>query len=215
MIKEIFGKKIGMTQIFDSEGNLEAVSLVEVEPVCILEKVEHPNRTKVKIGCFKIEKDKIKKIKKPISGYFNKLGVDPYKLIREVEIEGTNNIEEKREIGIEIFNEGDIIDVRGKTKGRGFAGGMKRHGWAGQPASHGSTTHRRIGSAGTTTYPGRILRGHRMPGHMGNVFRTIKNLKILKIDKEKKLLLIKGAVPGSRGSIVKIKIQKRSSRDKR
>jgi len=215
MIKEIFGKKIGMTQIFDSEGNLEAVSLVEVEPVCILEKVEHPNRTKVKIGCFKIEKDKIKKIKKPISGYFNKLGVDPYKLIREVEIEGTNNIEEKREIGIEIFNEGDIIDVRGKTKGRGFAGGMKRHGWAGQPASHGSTTHRRIGSAGTTTYPGRILRGHRMPGHMGNVFRTIKNLKILKIDKEKKLLLIKGAVPGSRGSIVKIKIQKRSNRDKR
>jgi large subunit ribosomal protein L3 len=215
MIKEIFGKKLGMTQIFNGEGDLEAVSLVEIEPVCILEKVKYPNKTKVKIGCFKVEEKKVKKVKKSILGYFNKLGVGPYKLIREVEIEDTNNIEEKKEVGIEIFNEGDIVDVRGKTKGRGFAGGMKRHNWRGQPASHGSTTHRRIGSAGTTTYPGRILRGHRMPGHMGNVFRTIKNLKILKIDKEKKLLFIKGAIPGARGSVVKIKIQKKSAEEKK
>jgi large subunit ribosomal protein L3 len=212
MIKEIFGKKIGMTQIFNEDGDLVGVTLVEIEPACILEKVEYPTKTKVKIGCFKVEEKKIDKIKKPILGYFNKLGVSPYKLIREVEPSG-EEIESKKEVGIEIFDKGDIVDVRAKTKGRGFAGGMKRHNWRGQPASHGSTTHRRIGSAGTTTYPGRILKGHRMPGHMGNVYRTIRNLEILNVDKEKGLIFIKGSVPGSRGTVVKIKIKKKSVKE--
>ena len=110
-----------------------------------------------------------------------------------------------RKIGIEIFNEGDVVDVRAKTKGRGFAGGMKRHGWSGQPGSHGSTSHRRIGSAGACAYPGEIVKGHRMPGHMGNSFRTIKNLEILKVDKDHSLLFIKGAIPGARGNVVKLK----------
>lgn len=203
MLREIFGKKIGMTQIFDDQGNLVSVTLVEVEPVCILEKLERPTKTKVKIGCFKLNDKKAARLKKPIIGYFGKLGISPYKIIKEVDAQ--EEVEAKKEVGIEIFNEGDKIDIRGKTKGKGFAGGMRRHGWSGQPSSHGSTTHRRIGSVGASAYPSKIIKGLRMPGHMGNVNRTVKNSKILKIDKDKNVIFVKGAVPGSRGTILTIK----------
>lgn len=193
-----------MTEIFDDEGNLIGVTLVEVEPACILEKVVYPKKAKAKIGCFKLADKKAAKIKKPVAGYFSKLGISPYKLVREVDIEG-EDVEAKKEIGVEIFNEGDTVDVQGKTKGKGFTGGMKRHGWSGQPGSHGSTTHRRIGSAGASAYPSKIIRGLNMPGHMGNVNRTAKNAKIVKVDADKQLLFIKGAVPGARGTILKIK----------
>jgi len=205
MIREIFGKKVGITQIFDEEGNQVAVTLVEVEPVCILEEVFYPQKKKVKIGCFRLPQSKKKKMKRPILGYFNKLGIkDYYTLVREVEPQG-EEITPRKEVGIEIFSEGECIDVRAKTKGKGFQGGMRRHNWSGQPKAHGSTTHRRIGSAGASTFPGRIVKGHRMPGHMGDKFCTIKNLKILKIDREKQLLFIKGAIPGYRGTIVKLR----------
>jgi large subunit ribosomal protein L3 len=199
MIKEIFGKKLGMTQIFDNEGNLVGVTVVEIEPACILEKVSYPSKEKVKIGCFRIPENRINKVKKPILGYFKKIELPPYKIIREVDFDSTQEIKAKQEFGVEIFKEGELVDVRARTKGRGFQGGMKRHGWSGQPKSHGSTTHRRIGSAGASTFPARIVKGHRMPGHMGNVIRTIKNIKVLKVDKEKNVLFLKGAVPGSIG----------------
>jgi large subunit ribosomal protein L3 len=212
MLREIFGKKIGMTQIFNGDGNLKGVTLIEIEPVLLLDVVKYAKTIKVRIGCFKIGNNKISKVKKPVLGYFNKLGVSPYRLIREVEAEKDSDlsfIEEKesknREVGIEIFKDGEIVDVRAKTKGKGFAGGMRRHGWHGGPRSHGSTTHRRIGSAGASTYPARVIKGHRMPGHMGDVYRTTKNLKIVKIDKDKKLLFIEGSIPGSKGCIVKIR----------
>jgi len=193
-----------MTHIFDEEGNQIAATLVEVKPVCILEKVVYPTKEKVKIGCFKLPENKKKKMKKPILGYFNKLGIkDYYTVIKEVEPE--ENVEVKKEVGIEIFSEGELVDVRAKTKGKGFQGGMKRHNWSGQPKTHGSMTHRRIGSAGASTFPGRIVKGHRMPGQEGCEYRTVKNLKILKVDKEKQLLFIKGAIPGYRGAIVHIK----------
>ncbi|MFH1518989.1 MAG: 50S ribosomal protein L3 [Candidatus Omnitrophota bacterium] len=215
MIREIYGKKIGMTQVFDQEGNLLATTLIEVEPVYLLEKVEYPTKTKAKIGCFKIEETKIGKVKRPVKGYFNKLKVSPYKLIREVTIdkdfpETDEESKEKatidpRQFGVEIFEVGSKVDVRAKTKGRGFAGGMKRHGWSGQPGSHGHTTHRRLGSAGASAYPSRIIKGLNMPGHMGNCFRTTKNLKVLKVDKEKNLLFIEGNIPGARGAVVRVR----------
>ncbi|UCG35144.1 MAG: 50S ribosomal protein L3 [Candidatus Omnitrophota bacterium] len=268
MVKETCGKKIGMTQIFDELGNLTGVTLVEIEPACILEEVQRPKRKMVRLGCFKVPANRTQKVKKPLQGYFNKLGTEMYKLIEEVEPENGADFsfltgqeppapkeeekkapetkaeaaeaapeaeakeeakeepeapapegkpqevaEEKkeevkrnpREIGVEIFHEGDVVDVRAKTKGRGFAGGMKRHGWHGQPSSHGSTTHRRIGAAGACAYPGEILKGHRMPGHMGNAFRTIKNLKVIKVDPDNNLLFIKGSIPGARGTVIKVK----------
>lgn len=218
MIREIYGRKVGMTQIFSEEGSPLAVTLLDIEPVYLLEKVSYSRKVKVKIGCFKIDEKKVNKLKKPIRGYFEKLGVSPYKFIREVDVE--NNFDfpspkaddksksstgDPRQIGIEIFKEGDLVDIGARTKGRGFAGGMKRHGWSGQPCSHGSMTHRRIGSAGASSFPSKIVKGHNMPGHMGDDFRTIKNLKILKVDKDKNLLFIKGSIPGSRGAIVLIK----------
>ncbi len=217
MIREIFGKKLGMTQVFDKEGSLVGVTLVEIEPVCVLEEIKHQNKEMVRIGCFKYPENRQKHVKKPLLGYFKKLGVSPYKLIREVAMDktavkepkenSTENPEEvknKLEIGIEMFNEGDIVNVHGTTKGRGFAGGIKRHGWHGGPSSHGSMTHRRIGSNGANTDPGRVVRGHRMPGHMGTDYRVVKQLKIVKIDKEKKLLFISGSIPGSRGSVIAV-----------
>ncbi|MDD5194748.1 MAG: 50S ribosomal protein L3 [Candidatus Omnitrophica bacterium] len=203
MLKEIFGKKIGMTQVFTPEGNVIGVTVLEVEPVCVLEKKEYSGRNVAKIGCFKMEEKRINKIKKPQQGYFKKLGTSAYKLVQEVVAE--KEIQAKQEVGVEIFNEGEIIDVRGKIKGRGFSGGIKRHGWHGGPQAHGSMTHRRIGSNGANTDPGRVVRGHRMPGHFGNSYQTIRNLKIVKIDKEKSLLFIEGGIPGSRGSVLKVK----------
>lgn len=228
MIKEIFGKKIGMTQFFDEDGDLIGVTLLEVEPVSILEEVKYSTKKAVKIGFCKVSEKRIKKLSKPWQGYFNKLGISPYKFIREVsfdenttageevnqeldtqkpkvsETESQNKLNTEKKVGVEIFKQGEIVDVRSKSKGKGFAGGMKRHGWHGQPGSHGSTSHRRIGSAGSSAYPSRIVKGHRMPGHMGDAYRTVRNLKVLKADQEKQLLFVIGSVPGSRGSWVKI-----------
>ncbi len=208
MVKEALGKKLGMTQVFDETANLVATTVIKVDPMCVLEKVSYPKGIKAKVGYFKILSSKENKVKKPILGYFKKIGVSPYRVIKEVEIENESDLKLKEEIGVDIFKEGDIVDVRAKSKGKGFQGGMKRHNWHGQPRTHGSTTHRRIGSAGATTFPGRIIKGHRMPGHMGDSYTTIKNLKILKVDAQKGILYIKGAVPGAINSIVIIKKRK-------
>ncbi len=223
MIKEIYGKKIGMTQLFGEQGQVWAVTLIEIEPVILLEKVEYPTAAKFKIGCFKIKKKSAAGLNRPQAGYFDKLGVQPYKIIREVTPateSGPPVLEKKeeaaeasvpestpvsREVGVGIFKEGDRVDVRARTKGRGFSGGMKRWGWSGQPKTHGSTTHRRIGSAGASAYPSRIIKGIHMPGHLGDKFRTIKNLKVLRVETDKGLLFVQGGVPGSRGTSVCVK----------
>lgn len=205
MVRQIFGTKLGTTQFFDKDTNQVCVTVIEVEPACVLEKVSYPKGARAKIGCFKIPQTKLTKVKKPILGYFAKLGLNPYKVIREVEIEDENKLEIKKEVGVDIFGEGDIVNVRARTKGKGFQGGRRRHGWRGGPESHGSMTHRRIGSVGATTYPGRILKGRHMPGQMGNRYVTVKNLRVLKVDKEKNVLFVKGVIPGPRGSIVSVK----------
>ena len=205
MLKEIYGKKIGMTQIFDAEGSLCPVTLVEIEPVYLLKKMDYSGKNKVQVACFKLSDKKSEKLKKPLAGYFKKMGVPAYQLIREVDAEDGIDLKAGREAGVDIFKEGDVVDVRSRNKGKGFMGGVKRHGWYGQPRTHGSMSHRRIGSAGANTFPGRILRGLRMPGHMGNAFRTAKNLKVAKVDKAKNLIFISGAVPGPKGAVVCVK----------
>lgn len=203
MIREIFGKKLGMTQLFNPNGDVVGVSVVEVPPACILEKMGYTSKKAVKIGCFKLDKKGMGKLSKPVTGYFKKIQTESFALIREVE--SAQDVEIKKEIGLEIFADGEIVDVRGKIKGKGFQGGVKRYGWHGGPGGHGSMFHRRIGSNGSNTDPGRVFRGHHMPGHTGNCYRTAKNVEIIKIDKDKNILFIKGAIPGSRGTVVKIK----------
>jgi large subunit ribosomal protein L3 len=209
MVKEFYGKKVGMTQVFSDQGELIAVTLVEIEPGYVLDKVVYPLKTKVRIGCYKVAENRISKVKKPVKGYFDKLKIAPYGLIREVDIneeaEKKPEAKDPREITIEMFSQGDYLNIQGTTKGKGFSGGMKRHGWSGQPKSHGSTTHRRLGSAGASAYPSRIIKGIGMPGHLGNARRTVKRLKILKVDSDKNILFIKGCIPGARGSRVALK----------
>jgi large subunit ribosomal protein L3 len=236
MIKEIFGTKIGMTQIFSSEGELLPVTLVEVEPACILEEMNYPGKKKAKIGCFKVKETKISKIKKPQRGYFEKVKAPAYRLVKEVEAEKDadfsflkgeqkkesaqkentqkentqeeKNQEEKkapsRYVGIEIFSQGQHITVRSKSKGKGFAGAIKRHRMRRQPSSHGSGMHRRVGSVGASATPSKIAKNKKMPGHLGSNYRVTKNLEILKIDEGKRIIFIKGNVSGSRGAIVKL-----------
>jgi len=279
MIREIYGKKIGMTQVFDERGNLCGVTLIEVDPVCLLEKVDYPSKSVARIGCFKVEEKKLSKVKKPQLGYFSKVGVSPYKQIKEVEIDADadfsflekkdqaavglevkesvqdseenkkndadadsegqvnespkeENVDQAKEdspsessdavtdpvqevndsqpvdprlIGVEMFSEGDIVDIRAKTKGKGFTGGMKRYNWKGQPGAHGSNMHRRPGSIGASAYPSRVMKGKHMPGHMGDDYRVSKNLKVVKIDLDSNLLFVKGSIPGCRGTVVKVK----------
>jgi len=203
MVREIFGKKLGMTQIFSEEGELLPVTLIEVGPCRILEVKRIEKKERVVMGYQEIKNERRKK--KPQLGYFKKLGQPYFKYIKETEKIREDSVEVGQDLGIEIFSEKEVVDIRAKSIGRGFQGGMKRHNWSGQPASHGSMTHRRIGSAGASTYPGRIVKGHPMPGGMGNSFVTVRNLTILKIDKERGLIFVKGSCPGPKNSLVIIK----------
>ncbi len=203
MLKGIIGRKLGMTQFFTEDASAQPVSVVEVEPGVVLEVKEYPDKKTVKMGFF--EETKEKKIKKPLLGYFKKLNLPYFKIVREIELISQEPLETGKKIGVEILKEKDKIDIQGISKGKGFQGGMRRHNWAGQPGSHGSTTHRRIGSAGASAYPSRIVKGKTMPGHMGAEKVTIRNLEVLKVNTEKSLVFIKGSIPGNRNSLVFIK----------
>jgi large subunit ribosomal protein L3 len=152
---------------------------------------------------------KEKKVKKPVAGYFKKLNVPFRKIIKEVPREKDREYKVGEELKVDVFKPGDMVDVTGTSKGKGFQGGVKRWHWAGGGQTHGSTSHRRIGSAGSTTTPGLVIRGHHMAGHMGNCRVTALNLKVVKIDAENNLLLVKGAVPGHNENFVMIRKAKK------
>lgn len=198
-MKFILGKKIKMSQIFDEEGNVIPVTLVKAGP-CFVTQIKTEERDKyeaVQIGFEKLKEKKITKTKKQ----------RPYRYLKEFRGKGLNikDYQVGQEINLSIFKEGDLIDVSGISKGKGFAGAVKRWGFAGRPASHG-TKHeeREVGSIGSST-PRRVIKGKKMPGRAGSKRITIKNLKIVKIDPKEGLIYIKGAIPGSRGSLVEIK----------
>ncbi len=194
----ILGKKIGMTQIFADDGDLVNVTAIEAGPCPVLA-IKEKN---IQLG-FDLAKEK--NLKKPISGYFKKLNIAGRKFIREIPKEASREYKVGEELKVDIFAPGDYVDVRGISIGKGFQGGMKRWHWKGGPMTHGSTSRRRVGSIGSTTTPGRVFRGHHMPGHMGAMGVTTQNLKVMKVDLENNILLIKGAVPGFKNGYVIIK----------
>ena len=204
-IKGILGKKLGMTQIFDDENRVVPVTVVEAGP-CVVTQV----RTKdidgyeaVQIAFGEIDP---RKVNKPESGHFKKAGVTPRRHVAETRVADASGYEVGQDVTVEIFNEVDFVDVTGTSKGHGFAGGMKRHGFAGQGAAHGNqAAHRRVGGIGGAATPGRVFKGKRMAGRMGNNRVTMQNLKVAKVDTDSNLLLIKGAVPGINGGIVVVK----------
>ena len=206
MIRGLIGRKIGMTQIFDKEGNVIPVTVVEAGPCVILELKESPR--KVALGFDPVKESRVAK---PRLGLFKKLGVAPQRIVKEFFSTENKDYKVGQEIKSDLFKAGDFVDVTGTSIGKGFQGGMKRWNWTGGPATHGSMHHRRVGSIGSNTTPGRVFRGKSMPGHMGAVTVTTQGLRVMGVENEKNLLLIKGAIPGYSNAVITInRSQKRA-----
>lgn len=203
MKKAIIGKKIGMTQIFDETGAAIPVTVIQVGP-CVVTQIkteEKDGYNAIQVG---FEDIKEKKVNKPEQGHFAKFKLGLKRYLSELRLEDISTYNVGDEIKADIFEQGQIVDVQGTTKGKGFQGVIKRHGQSRGPMSHGSMYHRRVGSLGGTTHVGRVLKGKKMPGRMGGKTVTIQNLKVVKVDVERNLILIKGSMPGAKNSIVKI-----------
>ena len=198
----ILGKKLGMTQVFTDNGSMVSVTVIEAGPCPILAVKEKS----IQIG-FGLVKES--RMKKPIAGYFKKINIAPRKFIRELLKEPQKEYKIGEELNVDLFNPGDFVDIIGTSIGKGFQGGMKRWHWQGGPQTHGSTSHRRVGSIGSTTTPGRVFKGHHLPGHMGNCRVTLQNLKVIKIDVQNNILLVEGAVPGHKNGYLIIKKAKK------
>jgi large subunit ribosomal protein L3 len=209
MIRGLLGRKIGMTQIFDKDGNVVPVTVVEAGPCKVLGLTETERKLKkVRVGFDPVREDRISK---PEVGFFKKIAVSPLRFVKEIESTDNSSYQVGQEIKADLFRPGDYVDVTGISKGKGFAGGMKRWNWKGGGAAHGSMHHRRIGSVGSSAWPSRTFRGHHMPGHMGDVQVSVLGLRVMQVDLENNLLLIKGAVPGGKRAYVLIKLSKRKA----
>ncbi len=204
MKKGIIGRKVGMTQIFDEKGNVIPVTVIEATPnvVAQVKTVETDGYNAIQLGYGEI---KDKHINKPEKGHFAKAGLTAKKHLREFRLETIDGYKVGDEVKADIFEAGEKIDVQGTTKGKGFQGVIKRHGQHRGPMGHGSMYHRRPGSMGSTSTPGRAFKGKKLPGHMGRITVTIQNLDVVRVDMDKNVILVKGSVPGAKGSILKIK----------
>ncbi len=204
MKKGIIGKKIGMTQIFDEKGKVIPVTVIEAGPCIVaqVKSVETDGYNAIQLGFGEV---KAKKVNKPKAGHFAKAKLTPKKHLREFRLEDVSNYQVGSEVKADIFEQGEKIDVQGTSKGKGFQGVIKRHGQSRGPMGHGSMYHRRPGSMGATSTPGRVFKGKKLPGHMGMETVTIQNLEIVKVDMDKNAILVKGSVPGVKGAILKIK----------
>ncbi len=201
MIQGIIGKKIGMTQIFTDEGSVVPVTVIKAGPCLVVQKKDKENNSYTKVQLGLVEENRVKNVNKPMSGHFAKAQVPPTAILKEF-VTDAESLNVGDMVKLDIFSEKEKVDVTGMTKGRGFQGAMKRWGFSGGRGSHGSMFHRRVGSIGMSAYPSEVMKGKKMPGHMGDRQKTVKGLKIVKIDLEKNLLLVKGAVPGFNGNYV-------------
>ena len=204
-VQALLGRKLGMTQVWDADGRLVPLTVVQVgtNVVTQVRTEEVDGYSAVQLGFGEIP---ARKVTKPMAGHFAKAGVEPRRHLAEVRTSAADNYELGQELQATVFEAGQSVDVSGNTKGKGFAGVMKRHGFAGVSASHGAhRNHRKPGSIGACATPGRIFKGLRMAGRMGNVRRTVQNLKIQAVDAEKGLLLISGAIPGPKNGVVLVR----------
>lgn len=204
-VKGLLGTKLGMTQVWDDENKLIPVTVVQADANVVTQLLteEADGYTAVQIAYGQIDP---RKVTKPLAGHFQKAGVTPRRHVVELRTADAADYTLGQDLTVELFEAGQKVDVVGTTKGKGFAGAMKRHGFSGVGASHGQhKNHRKPGSVGGASTPGRVFKGQRMPGRMGNVRQTTQNLTLHGIDVEKNLLLIKGAVPGPKGQVVLVR----------
>jgi len=201
-MKGILGKKIGMTQVFTEDGRLVPVTVIEAGPAKVVQKKERDRDgyEAVQVGFDEIRKEK--NVTKPMIGHFKKASLPAYRFLRELHLEGLNAGDV---ITADIFASGDMLTITGLSKGKGFQGVMKRHNFRGGPASHGSMFKRAPGSVGQSSYPSRVFKNKKLPGHMGSEKVTVKNIQIYDVRSEQNLILVKGAVPGANGSYLIMK----------
>ena len=193
-----------MTQIFDEEGKVIPVTVIEATPCTVtqIKTVEQDGYSAVQLGFGDVKESKLNK---PRLGHLSKNKIAPKKYLREFRLDSVEGMNVGDELKADVFTAGDRVDIQGTSKGKGFQGVIKRHGQSRGPMGHGSMYHRRPGSMGPTSTPGRVFPGKKLPGHMGSVTVTIQNLEVIKVDLDKNVILVKGSVPGAKGSILKIK----------
>ncbi|WP_368653606.1 50S ribosomal protein L3 [Ornithinibacillus sp. 4-3] len=203
MTKGILGRKIGMTQLFAENGEVVPVTVLQAEPNVVLQKLTAENNgyEAIQIGFFN---ERESRINKAMKGHAEKADTAPKRYVREIRNANLDDYEVGQEIGVDIFQIGEKVDVTGTSKGKGFQGAIKRHNQQRGPMSHGSRYHRGAGSMGASADPARVFKGKKLPGQMGAVQVTIQNLEIVKVDTERNLILVKGNVPGAKKSVVKI-----------
>ena len=203
-MKTIIGKKVGMTQIFDEKGKVIPVTVIEAGPCLVaqVKSVETDGYNAIQLGFGDVKESKLNK---QLKGHFAKAKLALKKHLREFRLDSVDGVNVGDEIKVDTFQAGDKIDVQGTSKGKGFQGVIKRHGQSRGPMGHGSMYHRRPGSMGPTSTPGRVFKGKKLPGHMGRVTVTIQNLDGGKVDLDKNAILVKGSVPGAKGAILKLK----------
>ena len=203
-MKALIGRKVGMTQIFNEEGHVIPVTAIEVGPCVItqIKTVEQDGYTAVQLGFGDVKENKLTK---PVKGKFDKANVTPKKHLKEFRVDSVEGMNVGDELNADTFVVGDKVDVQGTSKGKGFQGVIKRWGQHRGPMGHGSMYHRRPGSMGPTSTPGRVFPGKHLPGHMGDVTVTVQNLEVVKVDLDKNVILVKGSVPGAKGAILRVK----------
>jgi large subunit ribosomal protein L3 len=208
MVEGLIGRKIGMTQLFADDGRVTPVTVIEVGPCVVVQRktMQKDGYEAVQLGL--VDAKAAKRANKPARGHHEKAGVPPTRVRREFALVGDDDVKPGDAVSVEIFEGVKNVDVNGASKGKGFQGVMKRHGFRGGRATHGSMFHRAPGSIGQSATPSKVMRGIRGPGQMGNVQIKAKNLKIVRVDAEKNLLLVRGSVPGARGSVLLIRRSK-------
>ena len=199
----LIGRKVGMTQLFGEDGKQLPVTVIQAGPCTVVEV-----RTQATHGYDALQlgfEPKKKNVTKPQAGHFKKAGVGPMRVLREMRLGKIEGHQKGQALTVELFSPGELVDVSGVTKGKGFQGGVKRHGWHGGDATHGSMFHRAPGSIGASSDPSRVWPGHRLPGRMGGDSRTVLNLPVIRVLPEQNLLVVRGAVPGASGSLVLVR----------
>lgn len=206
MTLKLMGIKKGMARLFDKDGNLIVCTVIFTEPniVSQIKRVEKDGYNAVQMSAIKVKVSKVRNVTKPLKGHFKKAGIEPRQHLAESRIDNPEEFQVGQEVGVGYFAGCENVDIAGQSKGKGHQGVMKRHNFAGGPAAHGSGFHRHGGSCGMRTSPGRCLPGQKKSGHMGDERVTLQNLRIVQIDEEKNLLVVEGAIPGSRGGLVYI-----------
>jgi large subunit ribosomal protein L3 len=210
MINGIIGRKVGMTQIFAEDGTVTPVTVIKAGPCVVVQTKTAAGKdgyNAVQLGLVEDNPIKLKNVTKPLQGHFEKTGngVPPTRILKEIRLDGEADVNVGDQVKADLFADGDMIEVVGKSKGRGFAGTIKRHKFHRGPESHGSMSVRAPGSIGQSAYPSRVIKGTKSSGHMGDARVTVKGLTIARVDVENNLIMVRGAVPGANGSLVIVK----------